>query len=147
MLLVVMSRGAGYSQQSYKTATHFPIEWINKKWSAGFHITRSLAAGMMTSRQTDSNSASALNVVASRTPYQWVRIVARSAKVDVLLCVLHCHLCLSSRRLLSSLSWGNRVPHNHHTRGLVLGIITKSCLLPRLHTKRSQLQPGDMQCG
>lgn len=37
--LVVMSKGARYSQQSYKVSDSFPYEWIKKKWKEGFFVT------------------------------------------------------------------------------------------------------------
>jgi len=37
--LVVMSKGARFSQQSYKVSDSFPFEWIKKKWKEGFFVT------------------------------------------------------------------------------------------------------------
>ena len=37
--LVVMSRGARFTQQSYKISDTFPYEWIKKKWKEGFFVT------------------------------------------------------------------------------------------------------------
>eukprot|EP00268_Persea_americana_P011455 TRINITY_DN1483_c0_g1_i1.p1 TRINITY_DN1483_c0_g1~~TRINITY_DN1483_c0_g1_i1.p1 ORF type:complete len:726 (+),score=130.73 TRINITY_DN1483_c0_g1_i1:352-2529(+) len=43
--LVVMSKGTGYTQQSYKVSDSFPFKWINKKWREGFHVTSMATAG------------------------------------------------------------------------------------------------------
>uniref|UniRef100_A0A7C9D3G2 non-specific serine/threonine protein kinase n=1 Tax=Opuntia streptacantha TaxID=393608 RepID=A0A7C9D3G2_OPUST len=43
--LVVMSKGTGYVQQSYKVGDSFPFRWITKKWREGFFVTSMGTAG------------------------------------------------------------------------------------------------------
>ena len=38
-LIVVMSRGTPYTQQSYSVRTTFPMSWVVMKWGDGFRIT------------------------------------------------------------------------------------------------------------